>query len=89
MTKHGDMPHAADVDQAFVYAELFGWTCSICAPLSWSKERVEAFAGDTFGTDGWQSVNLVELFGQAHSPTPGPCNKAPAQRQHWFLLRDK
>ncbi len=88
--QHRTMPHAADSDEAFVFAHLMSWTCSICAPLSWPKEKVEKFASKEIGGDGWTSVNIVELFGQSYrgGPTPNPCNEAPAQRQHWFLLRD-
>ncbi len=87
--QHRSMPHSADSDEAFVFAAMHGWTCSICAPLSWPKERVEKFASREIGGDGWASVNVVDLFGHSYrgGPTPNPCEAASTKRQHWFLLR--
>ena len=76
----------ASSDKAFVFAELLSVSCSICAPVSWSKEMVEAFARETFPGIAWQAVDISKLFGV--SKTPNPCNQAPKLRQHWFLLRE-
>jgi hypothetical protein len=69
---------------------LGGFTCSVCAPISWSKAQVEAFAAKTFGNDGWQSVNTKDLFGQKDhfTATPNPCNQAPSKRTHHFCMRN-
>jgi hypothetical protein len=85
MIGHDPNP-SSDGDQPFVFAGLFGWTCSICAPLSWPKERVEEFACQSFKSDGWQAVNKTDLG--LGDPTPNPCDQAPSRRQHWFLLRE-
>lgn len=71
--------------EPFVFAELGGFTCSICAPNTMTKLEVEDFAARRF-PGRWQSINKEELgFG---SPTPNPCNGAPGVRTHWFIMRD-
>lgn len=75
-------------DEAFVFAELMGFTCSICAPSFWDVDRVIKFAESEFPSgDGarWVSVDKSTLgLGQ---PTPNPCNIAPVGRKHWFMMR--
>jgi hypothetical protein len=72
-------------DRAFIYVALGGFTCSICAPSSWTKEEVEEFAEAGMGTDGWQAVDKATLG--LGSSTPNPCNQYPG-RQHWFMVRN-
>jgi hypothetical protein len=82
---HPEIPH--DADEAFVFAELGLFTCSICAPGDWPLARVIAFAEERFpgrGSALWESIDKSTLgFG---SPTPNPCNHAP-HRTHYFLMR--
>lgn len=71
--------------EPFVFAELGGFTCSICSPNTMTRREVEEFATSIFN-GRWQSINKEELgFG---SPTPNPCNGAPGLRTHWFMMRD-
>lgn len=77
-----------DEDDAFIFAELGGFTCSICAPLAWDKERIEGFAeANRPGGPSlpWVAVNKADLG--LGGETPNPCNWEPKLRQHWFLLR--
>lgn len=82
---HADI--TADADEAVIFAELFGFTCSICAPSSWDVARVVAFAEAKLPSTGdgrWASVDK-STFGFG-SPTPQPCNQY-AERTHYFMLR--
>lgn len=91
MIQHHGMPDGADSPEAFIFAELGGFTCSICAPLNWTQGRVELFASAQFGTDGWQAVDVADVIGGQllrYKHTPNPCNEAPELRQHWFLIRN-
>lgn len=72
-------------DKPFVFADLLGMTCSICAPASWLAMEVEAFAGKKFRSSGWRSIDKSKMG--LGSPTPNPCNVAGAGRLHHFLMR--
>jgi hypothetical protein len=73
-------------DGPFVFADLMGWTCSICAPLAMCAEEVEAFATRELGEPigGWEAVDKSKMG--LGDPTPNPCNQSPTDRRHWFLL---
>lgn len=77
-------------DGPFIFAHLMGFSCSVCAPTSMTKDQVEAFAlaEITPTTDGiWRSVDKSQMaLGQ---PTPHQCNIEPDERTHWFLVIDK
>lgn len=78
---------AAIGDVAFVFAELGGFTCSICAPSYWDVGKVIDFAEERYPSTGarWVSVDKSTLgFGSA---TPNPCNEHPKARKHWFMMR--
>ena len=80
--------HDKDVpmtDQPVVFAELGGFTCSICAPNSMVKREIQAFASARFKGD-WVSINKADLG--MGSPTPNPCNHWPEARTHWFMMRN-
>jgi hypothetical protein len=85
MPPHDSVPLPPDCGP-LVYADLAGWTCSICAPLAMGAEEVEAFATRELGEPigGWEAVDK-SLMGLGEA-TPGPCNQAPTDRRHWFLL---
>lgn len=71
----------------FIYAQLGGFTCSICAPINTTKVEVEAFANEHMhGYPAWQAVNKAKV-GIGGSATPNPCNEDAEHRQHWFLMR--
>lgn len=81
-------PVDADSDEAFVFAQLGGFTCSICAPSSWDVERVAAFAEEKFpGEEPWESVDTAKMFPGMKGHTPNPCNGAPKMRTHYFMMR--
>jgi hypothetical protein len=69
----------------FVFASLGGFSCSICAPGTMTKDEVEAHAtlilGEPMG--GWEAVDKSKLG--LGTPTPNPCNHVSG-RLHWFLL---
>jgi hypothetical protein len=90
MIQHQGMPDAPHGPEAFVFASLAPSTCSICAPLHWTKERVELFACADMQGDGWTSVDSKELFGQKDhlNPTPHPCTEAPSKGMLYFLVRN-
>ena len=76
--------------EAFVFANLGGFTCSICAPNAMTKDDVESFAEAKFPAatpapiGGWEAVDKSKAgLGGA---TPNPCNIDPENRTHWFLL---
>jgi hypothetical protein len=71
--------------EAFVFADLGGFTCSICAPFEMSKAEVEAFAARELGEPmgGWEAVDMSAIG--FRTATPNRCNQAPG-RLHWFLL---
>lgn len=78
----------ADTDEAVVFAELFGFTCSICAPTSWTAGQVIEHAEREFPSKGearWVAIDKSELG--LGSPTPNPCNQYPEKRMHWFMMR--
>jgi hypothetical protein len=79
---NGEIPEGAG---AFVFAELGGFTCSVCAPDDMDAAAVEAFAAAELGTPigGWEAVDKAAIG--MGSATPNPCNSA-AGRKHWFLL---
>lgn len=81
-------PIDASSDDAFVFAQLGGFTCSICAPVSWDVGRVIDFAEERFPSQGerWVSVDTAELL-KTKTHTPNPCNGAPELRRHWFMMR--
>lgn len=82
-------PVDAASDDAFVFAELAGFTCSVCAPNTWDVGKVIAFAEKSFPSeDGerWVSVDKAKLLG-VDGHTPNPCNGAPELRKHWFMMR--
>jgi len=83
-------PHPADSDKAFVFAQLGGFTCSICAPASWDVLKVIDYAESYFPTKRpmmrWVSVDTAELL-KTKGHTPNPCNAAPELRTHWFMMR--
>jgi hypothetical protein len=81
-------PHTADPQTCYVFAKLSDFTVSVCAPSDWPKDRVEAFANETFPNDydPFVSVDIARLMGTSRS-TPGVCNQAPRQRMHWLLFR--
>lgn len=76
-------------NKAFVFANLFSISCSVCAPRSWTAEQVEAFATEQVpmfkGLGQWEAVDKSTLG--LGSPTPHPCQHDEG-RQHWFLMRD-
>jgi len=73
-------------DEPVVFASLWDFSCSVCAPDTMTEAQVVAFANIFHaGPRGrrWQAVDKSTLgFG---SPTPNPCNQV-AGRQHWFLM---
>lgn len=82
-------PVDANSDEAFVFAELGGFTCSICAPVTWDVGKVVAFAEEKFPSEGerWVSVDTADMFPGIKGHTPNPCNGAPELRKHWFMMR--
>lgn len=71
----------------FVFAELVGFTCSICAPADMAQGEIEAFATRTvrpeFGP--WRAVDKSQPPISIPGKTPNPCNHDPT-RLHWFLV---
>jgi hypothetical protein len=84
---HENMPHDPDSPEAFVFADLLGMFCSVCAPNYWRKDRVELFACATMESDGWLAVDKAAI-GLGGSSTPNPCNHAPGKRLHHFLMHN-
>jgi hypothetical protein len=73
-------------DQPFVYADCGeGWTLSVCAPRSMSKEAVEQFANASGRLKGPAVVINKAEFGLGIA-TPNPCDDKSVDRQHWFLI---
>lgn len=71
--------------EAWIFASLGGFSCSVCAPRAMAAAEVEEFAACELGEPlgGWEAVDKSTIgLGDA---TPNPCNHA-ADRQHWFLL---
>ena len=81
---HLDVGQEIAADEAFVFASLGNWTCSVCAPLSWSAEDVEAVIRHDLRQDDWKAIDKSELGMGA--PTPNPCRQ-DSRRQHWLMLR--
>lgn len=71
-------------DEAFIFAALGGFTISVCAPRSWSKEDVETAIRRDSRDDGWTAVDKSTLG--LGAPTPNPCNHDDG-RKHWFMMR--
>lgn len=71
--------------EPFIFAELPGLACSVCAPRTVTKEEIEKFANENspahLGT--WHCIDKAESG--LGSRTPNPCNQY-LDRQHWFLL---
>lgn len=72
-------------DRGFIFAELLGTFCSVCAPAAWTAEDVEDFTVAGMGTDGWRAIDKSKMG--LGSPTPNPCNQYP-DRKHWFMVRN-
>jgi hypothetical protein len=72
----------------FVFGELDGVSCSVCAPAGeMTEEQAIAFA-ETYNAckyGRWRSVNKEKLGIGFKETTPEPCNH-DATRIHWFLL---
>ena len=74
-----------DLNEPFVFAELGGFTCSICAPNAMTQAEVEAYALQEFPGGAWEAVDKSKLG--LGSATPNPSNWEPKARRHWFLMR--
>lgn len=76
-------------EEAYVFAALGGFTCSICAPVTWDVGKVIAFAEEKYPSTGerWVSVDKSKMFPGITGATPNPCNVAPETRRHWFMMR--
>jgi hypothetical protein len=86
MTQHETPPRTKD---PFVYAELGGFTCSICAPKTMTEAEIEAFAEKTVNRNGfgrWRSIDISKRLLRLGEPTPNPCKHRPDDRLHWFLV---
>lgn len=85
MISHPDIN--VNADEAVIFAELSGFTCSICAPSLWDVARVVAFAEEKMPStsdDRWRSVDKSTLA--LGTSTPNPCNQYDG-RTHHFMLR--
>ena len=61
---------------AVIFAELGGFSCSVCAPRAMAQDEVEAFAKQELGEPigGWEAIDKSKI-GLGGS-TPNPCTPA-------------
>lgn len=86
---HPEFPDDPTLGGAVVFAELLGFTVSICAPLIMDQQEVEqnAMLMCKPAHGPWQAVDKSKPPISIGAPTPSPCNVYP-DRQHWFLLSE-
>lgn len=84
---HPPFPQDNTLGGAVMFAELFGISCSLCAPLLMDEAEVEAAAMimATPRKGPWKAVDKSKPPVSIGAPTPSPCNVYPG-RQHWFLI---
>ena len=82
-------PPINDQAGAVMFAELGGFTCSICAPTMMSKDEVEAAAMIVCKPVyiRWWAVDKSKPPYSIGQPTPNRCNQYK-DRLHWFLVSD-
>jgi hypothetical protein len=80
---HHAIPHPGD--RPIIFAELGGFTCSICAPFGMGASEVAHFAQAQLGTPAgiWHAVDKSKMG--LGSATPHACEH-DSHRRHWFLL---
>jgi len=71
----------------FIFAQLLGISCSVCAPKDVPQAEIEEFAAALVEPDGgrWHAIDKSKMG--LGDPTPNPCNQAEG-RLHWFLLSE-
>jgi hypothetical protein len=85
--------HQIKPNSPFIYMLAGNICCSVCAPLTMTKEEIEMFVNKEIGPAAsgfhWSAIDKQAL-GRAKDinhgeKTPNPCDHWK-DRQHWFLM---
>lgn len=77
--------------QIVIYSRIDGTFVSACAPITSTKDEVEAFVNANVRPGApYGAINKVD-FGKSQginmgAETPSPCSVMPGGRLHWFLV---